>query len=343
MPKFKAGSIQKIEIVLLNIFLLLCLGLFISAGLPVHAENEMPAPKGSLSLHYMYQSTSLDGVNVRLYKVADLLPNGTFELIAPYKDKNLFPVTGINNISDQNTWNALVTPVSAYIYSNGVKPAGAQTTRSGGLVSFTDLSFGIYLVVADSLSVPSEHCVYSFTSFFTSIPGVDENGRIVSDRLDVVGIPKCEKTTVPDKYSYSVYKRWNDTNYTSVRPTAITIHVYKDGNLYTTQVLNASNNWSYSWTEEPGHTWSVTEETDFTKYSMSIEISGNVFYIINTYLTPPPPPGEVLGESREVKGESRLPQTGQLWWPVPLFLILGCFLLILGVRLDKSSSRKEKL
>ncbi|WP_026494941.1 Cna B-type domain-containing protein [Butyrivibrio sp. WCD3002] len=46
-----------------------------------------------------------------------------------------------------------------------------------------------------------------------------------------------------------------------------------------------------------------------------------------------------LGELPEVLGARRLPQTGQLWWPIPVLAILGLVLIIHGIRSEKR--RKE--
>ena len=59
-------------------------------------------------------------------------------------------------------------------------------------------------------------------------------------------------------------------------------------------------------------------------------------------VTPPPPSeGSVLGASRdeippEVLGANRLPQTGQLWWPVPVLCIMGLGLIVSGVQRRKA-------
>ena len=59
-------------------------------------------------------------------------------------------------------------------------------------------------------------------------------------------------------------------------------------------------------------------------------------------VTPPPPSeGSVLGASRdeippEVLGANRLPQTGQLWWPVPVLCIMGLGLIVSGVHRRKA-------
>ena len=63
--------------------------------------------------------------------------------------------------------------------------------------------------------------------------------------------------------------------------------------------------------------------------------------------TPPttPPPGGVLGAIRDlpqvlgavralpqVLGARRLPQTGQLWWPLPILVIAGIFFIVKGIK-----------
>lgn len=40
----------------------------------------------------------------------------------------------------------------------------------------------------------------------------------------------------------------------------------------------------------------------------------------------------VLGDEGEEGADARLPQTGQLWWPVPLLLVAGAVFLVLGRR-----------
>ncbi len=317
--------------------LILLFGLWLFAGSVSHAAEE---GKGSLSLHYVYQDTALDGVKVRIYRVAELDRDGTCHLIKPYSTEVSFPITNLNRITDSSQWNRLITPVSAYIYTYKINPDAAGTTANGGNVKFDNLTLGIYLVIADPLEVPSESCIYSFNSFYTAIPSLDDKGVWHADVLDVVGIPKCEKTTVPASYDYAVYKRWNDYGYESLRPSYIIIHIYKDGIHYATQTLSPANNWSYSWTYEPGHTWAISEEADFSKYTLDIVTSGRIFYLYNSHRSEE---GEVLGESREpeVKGADRLPQTGQLWWPIPLLILAGLFCMILGIRMLRTEAGKR--
>ena len=75
------------------------------------------------------------------------------------------------------------------------------------------------------------------------------------------------------------------------------------------------------------HVWTAVEEAIPDGYSLSVEKKQNGAVLTNRYRTPPPPPG----------GE--LPPTGQLWWPVPILLVAGVVLLILGCAPEKSRGK----
>ena len=317
--------------------------------------------KGSLGLTYRYQTTLLPDVNVHLYRIADISSAGEFTLISPYDQ---FPVTDLNKISDQSEWDNLIKPVAAYIYTNNVTPDAEAVSDADGKISFTDLKLGIYLVVSDALVQPENNCTYSFSSFLTSIPGLDADDNWTNSVYDVVGVPKCEKTVNPKTVPYYVYKRWDDSGYAGNRPTSISVNIYVDGTLYTTQTLSAGNNWSYSWTYQEGHVFTIAESTGGS-YSVALSESGNDFILTNTYNpnypdyppdnpdnpgtpdNPVTPSGQVAGANRTpvstagtgakpaVLGAKRLPQTGQLWWPVPILALAGMALFGTGWYADR--------
>lgn len=70
--------------------------------------------------------------------------------------------------------------------------------------------------------------------------------------------------------------------------------------------------------------WTVVEKEIPKDYSLSVDKKENGTILINRYKKPPPPPDE------------ELPETGQLWWPVPLLFILGFAFLYLGASSEKS-------
>ena len=50
--------------------------------------------------------------------------------------------------------------------------------------------------------------------------------------------------------------------------------------------------------------------------------SGITFVITNTYNTPTTP---------TIPGKPNLPQTGQLWWPVPTLFAVGLLFVVIGL------------
>lgn len=125
-------------------------------------------------------------------------------------------------------------------------------------------------------------------------------------------------TYEPRFTSVEVEKVWDDKGYENKRPTEIEVLLLCDGQVYDTVVLKASNNWSYTWHDlEEGHNWTVSEKSKSAGYTTVITQNGGRFTIINTYKPTPP-------------GEPKLPQTGQLWWPIPVMVGLGLVCYLIG-------------
>ena len=122
----------------------------------------------------------------------------------------------------------------------------------------------------------------------------------------------------PTFTSVEVEKIWSDKGYESKRPTEVEVQLLRDGQVYDTIILNTSNNWRYCWTDlEEAHDWTVKEKSKPAGYTSVITQNGGKFTITNTY-TPTPP------------DVPKLPQTGQLWWPVPVLASLGLLFYLVG-------------
>ncbi len=203
----------------------------------------------------------------------------------------------------------------------------------------------------------------------------DWDGTWTNANYDVIAIPKRESTRVEeDPEEFVVYKQWVDKGKSKDRPKSIKIKIYCDGELFDTVELSSKNNWQYKWKYEKGHNFSVEEIVDSFKYKVDISETETGFIIINTKLDEPPtetpptdtptdtphtetPPSDsstptvndspgVLGAIRKLAGElpavlgaRRLPQTGQLWWPIPVLAIAGVLLILHGIRSERR--RKE--
>lgn len=119
--------------------------------------------------------------------------------------------------------------------------------------------------------------------------------------------------------SRTVKKVWDDNGYESRRPEYITVSLLRNGKVYDTQKISAKDGWQYSWenldnrdSEGKEYNWTVSEKK-VARYSSEVKQSGTLFILKNEYT------------------RAKLPQTGVLWWPVPVFTALGLMFFIIGL------------
>ena len=116
-----------------------------------------------------------------------------------------------------------------------------------------------------------------------------------------------------------VYKQWDDKGYESKRPSVVTVYLLADGKQLYTQQLTAANNWTYTWDNLPRCdaagkeiTWTLKEAT-VSGYTSDITQSGANFIVTNSIT------------------KAKLPQTGSLWWLVPVLAAAGLAFLAVGL------------
>ena len=121
----------------------------------------------------------------------------------------------------------------------------------------------------------------------------------------------------------TVVKVWDDKGSESGRPASVTVTLLADGAAYDTQVLSDANGWRFTWTDLPATdsdgeaiSWWVSENA-VAGYTPSVSASGATLVLINSVSSP------------------KLPQTGQLWWPVPVLALGGLALLVVGAALGR--------
>ena len=86
---------------------------------------------------------------------------------------------------------------------------------------------------------------------------------------------------------------------------------------------------------DDGCTWTVVEK-ECEGYTVRVEREGITFVMTNTYaaeIPDDPTPEAPLppDPAKPTPGGPTLPQTGQVWWPVPLLLMTGLLLLAVGL------------
>lgn len=169
-----------------------------------------------------------------------------------------------------------------------------------GKAVFQGLPMGVYLVLGDSSQL--DGVSYWPTPFLLSVPQKSEAGAYV---WEVSAVGKKEMDM-----DISVVKRWVG-DLVIYRPTGVTVRLMRNGKIYGHPVvLNYTNFWRYMWEDLPPDNWYVTEDAN-PRYTTTITRQGNTFVITNTW--------------------KRIPQTGQLWWPVSVLALAGIVLICLGL------------
>ena len=320
MKKIKTKQIQIEKIVAgilaMTLFLLVLIA-------PTYAYSVVDTTQAaSLSLNYHYDSTPLTGVNVNIYKVADISKAARYKLSGDFKD---YPVL-IDGLEPDSEWTAAAETLYGYVSSDGITPTRSGRGDSSGQVTFNDLETGMYLVCTETGI--QDGFVYTFSVFLISLPDLDTE----NDTWDysVSAEPKCEREDdKSDNLSYSVVKKWDDAGNEDKRPASVKIKILKDGFEYKTVTLFDDNDWTFSWeAENDGSVWQVVETKVDQSYTVQVKKNDTEIVVTNTY--------------KKTTGSSALPQTGQLWWPVPVMVIAGLVLFSLGWIMADDNKKKHE-
>ncbi len=214
----------------------------------------------------------------------------------------------------------------------GALPDYTTMTNSDGRAVFDNLQTGTYLLVGQPHKINDEQYCLGEKTLIT-LPYPDGEGNPL---YDVTLKTKHELKDIDETVNYEVIKIWKDTGSSSKRPASVKVELYRNQVLYETVVLtsgsegtSAGANWRYSWTDtDPSAVWTVVEQVP-DGYKVKYEREGNTFTITNTRQTPPP--------SSPDNSRPGLPQTGQVWWPVPVLVLLGSILMLAGWRVRKEN------
>ena len=261
------------------------------------------------------------GMAFTIYRVAEMTGFGEFTPSAGFDDVvSADELTGL----DSAGWSALAGTLSGYAGGDG-QWYRTQKIGADGKARFTGLRVGLYLVLGTPYEKNGK--VYQVQPTLVALPSRDAKDVWM---YQVTVEPKPE--TVERYDEIRVQKVWSD-NKSATRPKQITVRLYVNGKLYGTATLCAANNWRFTWNvssvRQPA-VFKVTESPVPTGYRHSIDYTGSYFTkcggmgklitIVNrksTPVTPKPPSG-------------KLPQTGLLWWPVPLLAGGGMALFAIG-------------
>ena len=289
------------------VLICICFGLVC----PLHTQAVTPFEPNadaSLTLHYQKEGNAFAGLPIGIYRVAEANPDGLFELLEPFAS---YPID-IHGITQQEQWRDVAQTLWAYMTANGVTPDYEKLTDETGTVSFSDLDTGLYFV--REVMAETSIGTYVFNQFMVYVPTPQPDGTYM---YDVEANPKCVSFT--PKTQYTVTKLWQDGGNQADRPKEVTVDIFKDGALYETQILNADNNWSYTWyvSDADSGQWTVAEKAVPNGYKVTIRQNDNHFSVINGIQTTP-----------------GSPETGDSFTPMPWILLMcfsGIVLMLLGI------------
>lgn len=347
----------------------------LASGIVTYSRPDI-TKKGSIELCYHNKDIIFNDVQFRVYRVADISDSVKFTLTSKYSK---YPVTIKDSMSNSD-WMKLAQSLTGYIERDGVRDDYSDTTGNNGRVTFDNLSAGLYLIVGerheyddtDRYGVKTVHKCTP-VPFLISLPSLSSIGEWMYDISTTV---KFDSTT-EEYISRRVLKVWDDSGYSSNRPSSVTFDLLRNGRVYDTVTLRSRDSWRYQWDDlSTDYTWRIVEREPGGRYYTSGSWNGITYVVTNTYEPPytppyrppvtpndPPTPPINIDEEQtplipnppgtpeentntdtipkdpsnpdiDIPEEGvpleKLPQTGQLWWPVPLMAFGGMVLFCLG-------------
>lgn len=251
--------------------------------------------KGSIkiTLTEEQEDEAISGAEITIYKVASA-GEENHNLKFTYTEEFSTCEASLDNLED----NELTKQISKC--AKEVSSDLLLTTNNEGIVKFTDLDLGLYLVTQ------SNHVEgYSnIDSFLVMIPKVEDNKWIYN-------IKSAPKTDIYRTIDLQVIKVWNKQNKNTKLPDSVTIELYKEEELIDTIKLNETNNWTYTWNDiEKSDSYNVVEIDIPKGYTATYTQEGYVFTVTNT---------------------DKLAETGQIYLPIIILASLGSILVLVGI------------
>lgn len=273
----------------------------------------------SLTLSYQENGVPLVGAAFSAYQIATVDEVGELTTTEPFQVFHV-DIRGKNDAA----WHLLASTLEGYILRDNVTPTAQGVTDENGQLTWPAegkvLPQGLYLVLGERHT--QDGYIYDPTPFLVLLPSVDKERN---DYLyDVTADVKHQSEKIPDTpttVTRKAQKVWKDDGHENERPQEVVAQLLKNGEIYDTVTLSAENNWRYTWTGlDSAAKWNVTER-ELSHYTVTVAQESTTFVLTNTYQgsTPSTP-----------ANSGKLPQTGQLWWPVPALFSAGLLCVLIG-------------
>lgn len=322
------------------------------------AEEAELAHGCSLTVSCEDGETPLAGAEILIYRVAGADESGDLtatEAFAGYQ----VDFQCVN----EDAWKTLASTLEGYILRDGITPTDSGITDEQGRLSFPavdqSLEPGLYLV--RSLRHKQDGLIYDAKPSMVLLAESDE----VAVSLKYASQPE---PSGPDEETVTrkVLKVWKDEGHKDQRPEEIEVQLLQDGEIRDTVALNAENDWRFTWEGLDAQSlWTVVEKAP-DGYTVETAQEGITFVVTNTWEEPDEPqpteptnpteptkptepakpteptaPAGSTPPSSSTPDQPKIPQTGQLWWPVPVLACAGFFFIAAGLIRRRRDSDEE--
>ncbi len=282
-----------------------------------------------------------EGMQWELYKISEVTEDGKLKPIEVFSG---FKIPDFLHYEEE-------IQDLAYTLENYITLIHPEAVQSGkinndGELVFSGLEEGWYIAVPKRIiTVDAE---YVASSSLICITGKHLYSSVWGTNITIVPkVNKFPREKFPKK-DVIIQFFHEKSDYQSVEE--IVVEIYHDGKIYDHVVLDEGNNWSYIVPDVPDDDseWVITQENTPDKvYPLfdreTVMIKDKPTYIISVWNRKEEPDYSINdGEDKPESSsgdENYLPQTGQLWWPVPILTSGGLLTVCLGVVLKRKERR----
>ena len=332
---------------LANLLLALVLLLSVLPAQALAAGGIVTDAPVTLTIEFQDGDAPIKGGEFSLYKVAEVAETGELTVVDAFSAyAYLNEIRGKTDETDQQ-WRELAATLEGVVRdkTSGIAADYTGKTDETGRLTFGagEIAQGLYLVVGSRVSQSGYY--YDPMAFWVQLPARDaENGQTVWD-YEVTVTVKFDRTNIPvppGTTSRKVLKLWDDEGHETERPAAITVRLIRDdGMVYSAVTLTAENNWRHTWNGlDAARQWYVVEDP-VEGYDATVTREGITFVVTNSRSDAPEEPDQPTNPTPPTDTDEPttpatptgpiLPQTGQLWWPVPALIAAGLLLVVLGL------------
>lgn len=272
------------------------------------------------SLEIKYEAID---AQLRLYRIAELDEDASITLTEAYQDYRV-------DLEDDAEAAALA--LESYIQRDQKVPEAYAQTDANGVVSFEDLETGIYLILSNR--VEKDEFYYEPLPVMVSLPSKTvEMSEYQYDVVVNMKYTKAEIEDLPETINLKVMKSWEGGS-SNTQPKSIVATLLKDGLEHDKVELSQANNWQYEWKDlSSKYAWDVIEDKVPEHYTLKKNKNNLTVILTNTY--------DDSDDDSSNKKPPKAPDSGQLWWPIPLLVVGGLSFVVFGIILRKKENINE--